>query len=230
MTTRRQRLGPLEARVSGDSGSDGPVVVLLHGFGAGGDDLVALGDYLEVPVGTRFVFPAAPLELGGLYGDARAWWMIDLASLGAGPVDRSDEVPPGLATARDQLIGVLDAVRTELGVADDRVILGGFSQGAMLSLDVALHTERAFAGLALLSGTSLAAAEWQPRMAARRGLPVLQSHGDQDQLLSFAAAERLRDRMIAAGLEVEWHRFRGGHDIPPDVLTALGRFITARLA
>jgi phospholipase/carboxylesterase len=228
MTTRRTRLGDLDARITGDD-TGGPVVVLLHGFGAPGDDLVALGEWLDAPAGTRFVFPEAPLELNGLYGDARAWWMIDLESLGGGPVDRSGEVPDGLASARAQVIGLLEAVRDSLGVADDQVVLGGFSQGAMLSLDVALHTERAFAGLALLSGTLLAERIWAPRMAARRGLPVLQSHGDQDGILSYAAAGRLRDALIAAGLAVEWHAFRGGHEIPPDVLRALGRFLTARL-
>jgi phospholipase/carboxylesterase len=59
---------------------------------------------------------------------------------------------------------------------------------------------------------------------------VLQSHGDQDGILSYAAAGRLRDALIAAGLDVEWHSFRGGHEIPPDVLRAVGRFLTARLA
>jgi phospholipase/carboxylesterase len=228
MTTRRMRLGDLDARITGaDKG--GPVVVLLHGFGAPGDDLVALAEWLDVPAGTRFVFPEAPLELNGLYGDARAWWMIDLESLAGGPVDRSGEVPDGLAPARALMIGLLDAVRDTLGVPDDKVVLGGFSQGAMLSLDVALHTERSFAGLALLSGTLLAERIWAPRMAARRGLAVLQSHGDQDGILSFAAAQRLRDALTAAGLAVEWHPFRGGHEIPPAVLRALGHFLTARL-
>lgn len=229
MTTRLTRLGDLDARITGPDGA-GPVVVLLHGFGAPGDDLVPLGEWLEAPAGTRFVFPEAPLELNGLYGDARAWWMLDLDSLGRGPVDRSGEVPDGLAPARAKLIGLLDAVRDQLGVADDQVVLGGFSQGAMLTLDVALHTERAFAGLVLLSGTFLAERIWAPRMAARRGLPVLQSHGDEDGLLSYAAAGRLRDALKAAGLEVEWHSFRGGHEIPPDVLRAVGHFLTARLA
>jgi phospholipase/carboxylesterase len=234
MTIRRMRLGDLDARVSvpeAPEGPDGagPVVVLLHGFGAPGDDLVPLGEWLDAPAGTRFVFPEAPLELHGLYGDARAWWMIDLESLAGGPVDRSGEVPDGLAPARAKLIGLLDAVRDQLGVADHQVVLGGFSQGAILTLDVALHTERAFAGLALLSGTLLAERVWAPRMAARRGLPVLQSHGDQDGILSYAAAGRLRDALLAAGLDVEWHSFHGGHEIPPDVLRALGRFLTARL-
>src|SRR5690606_29641540 len=78
-------------------------VVLLHGFGASGDDLVALASYIDAPA--RFVFPEAPIELGGLYGDARAWWRLDLAKLeedlrNGVPRDRRDEIPEGLAEVR----------------------------------------------------------------------------------------------------------------------------------
>jgi len=228
---RRQRFGTLDCVVvDGDGASaDAPVCVFLHGFGAPGDDLVGLVPYLKVPRGTRWVFPAAPLELDGLYGDARAWWMIDLdrlqRELSRGAVDRAAELPEGLPAARAALIGALDEIRATLGVPDDRVVLGGFSQGAMLSLDVALHTERAFAGLVLMSGTLIAEPEWAPRMPARKGLRVVQSHGTHDPLLPFAVAERLRDLLKGAGLDVTWVPFRGQHEIPPPVLAAAGEFI-----
>jgi phospholipase/carboxylesterase len=229
---RRERLGPLDAVITGDESPDGLVCVMLHGFGAPGDDLVALADYFRAPAGTRWIFPAAPTRLGGAYGDARAWWMIDFARLERDMMtgrasDRSAEVPDGLVEARAAMTALLDDVRTRLGVADERVVLGGFSQGSMLSLDVALHTERAFAGLILMSSTLIAEREWAPRMAARRGLRVLQSHGERDPLLPFAAAERLRDLMRAAGMDVTWVPFRGQHEIPPPVVAAAGAFLGA---
>ena len=232
--THARRLGPLAAVVTGGTdgrgAGDGPVVVLLHGFGAPGDDLVALAGALALPAAVRWVFPAAPLELDGGFGDARAWWLIDLVrlqlDLARGVVtDRSSEIPDGLDAARVAIGGVLDAVRDELGVADERVVLGGFSQGAMLACDVVLRSERVFAGLALLSGTLIARAQWQPRLAARAGLPTLQSHGRADPLLPFAAAERLRDLLRAGGLAVEWHPFDGGHELPRAVLVALADFL-----
>ena len=223
---RRQRLGPLDCVVAGEG--DGPVCVFLHGFGAGGDDLVPLAEYFRAPPGTRWVFPAAPLELGGLYGDARAWWLIDLARLerdlmSGRASDRTAEVPEGLTEARAAMIAMLDDVRTTFG--DAPLVLGGFSQGAMLSLDVALHTDRAIAGLVLMSGTLIAEREWAPRMASRKGTHVLQSHGQRDGLLPFAAAERLRDLMKGAGLDVTWVPFRGAHEIPPPVVAAVGDFL-----
>jgi phospholipase/carboxylesterase len=234
-TARRLPLGSLRTTLQLPTGwqpSDG-VVVLLHGFGAPGDDLVPLANYLGAPK-VGWAFPEAPLELHGLYGDARAWWMIDLARFEQQAargqlLDRVGEVPDGLAPARAAVIGMLAALAAETGVPDERVVLGGFSQGAMVSLDVLLHTERAFAGALLMSGTFIAEPLWAPRMAARAGLPVLMSHGQQDPLLPLAASELLRDRLRAAGLDVEWLPFAGGHAIPPQVLAAAGLLIRSKL-
>ncbi|HEX7836082.1 MAG TPA: hypothetical protein VF469_01400 [Kofleriaceae bacterium] len=202
--------------------------VLLHGFGAPGDDLVSLAGELDAPV--RFVFPAAPLSLGGLYGDARAWWLLDLARLQdelqrGVPRDRRDEIPDGLAAARDRVIQLLDQLTERFAVPPDRLVLGGFSQGAMLSLDVALHRATPPAGLILMSGTLIAETAWQPRMARLAGLPVMMSHGQDDALLPFHIAEILRDRLVAAGAAVTWQPFPGGHEIPPAAIDAAGQLL-----
>lgn len=221
-----QTFGPLDARVVGGSdgrgGGDGPVVVLLHGFGAPGTDLVPLARALVAPGAARFVFPEAPLSLGQTFGapvEARAWWMIDMEryerAIVTGEVrDISHTVPDGLHEANARVNGFLDAVQARLGVTGHRVVLGGFSQGAMLSLDVALKSDRALAGLLLFSGTLLAAPEWLPRMKTRAGTRVVQSHGQMDPILPFFLAEELRDHLRDAGLEVDWVPFAGAHEIP----------------
>jgi phospholipase/carboxylesterase len=232
---RQTRLGELELRIAGgtdrEGGGDGPVVVLLHGFGARGDDLAGLQRVLDVPREVRFVFPEAPLappEFAGFGG--RAWWMIDTAALQQAALsgrarDRSNETPPGMAEAHARVTALLDALERELGACGDRLVLGGFSQGAMLSCDVALRSERRLAGLVLLSTTLLSKRDWLPRMPARKALPILQTHGRQDPLLPFARATELRDAFRAAGCSVDWHEFNGGHEVPMDVIQALGRFI-----
>ncbi|HZS36388.1 MAG TPA: dienelactone hydrolase family protein [Polyangia bacterium] len=228
------KLGGLQARVTGGvdgaGGGDGPVAVLCHGFGAPGDDLVALGPMLRAPADTRFVFPAAPLTVEGME-QMRAWWMIDLERLTLGARRSFDtaEVPSGLAEARARLSALLDDVERELHTGGRRLVLGGFSQGAMLALDVALHRAAPLAGLVLLSSTLIAEREQTPLLAARRGLPVLLAHGQEDPLLPFSVAETLRERLASAGLDVEWMAFRGGHEIPLPVLRAVGRFL-ARVA
>lgn len=204
-------------------------VVLLHGFGAPGDDLVALAQFMQAgPV--RFVFPAAPIELGGLYGDSRAWWHLDLMKLEqdlrTGAIrDRRNEIPDGLETAREQLSRFLDGVKARYSITDADIILGGFSQGAMLSLDVALHRDTPPAALILMSGTLLAESVWSPRMSRLAGTRVFQSHGTSDPLLPFSIAEILRDQLTAAGAKVEFVSFRGAHEIPPQVLDGAAQLI-----
>lgn len=212
---------PLDARVLG--GGDGLVVVLLHGFGAPATDLVPLAREIPAPGGTRWVLPAAPIELPPEYMGGRAWWPIDVARLeraiSTGEIrDMSGEVPEGMREAHDALVALLDSLTRDHGVAEERIVLGGFSQGAMLSCDVALRTERRLAGLALMSGTYVARAEWQPLMVRRSGLPVMQSHGRNDLLLPFSLAEALRDDLLAAGLPVDFIPFEGGHEIPMSVV------------
>ncbi|MGQ0809894.1 MAG: alpha/beta hydrolase [Nitrospiraceae bacterium] len=233
---RLDRFGGLSVRITGGTdgkgGGSGPIVLLLHGFGAPGDDLVSLADGLDVPIGTRFLFPEGPLSLNLGGGDSRAWWLVDMARIqtdrAAGrPRDLSSELPKGLAPARERVLALLDDAQRRLGANLKTTVLGGFSQGAMLACDVALRTSFPFAGLVLLSGTLMAKQEWQPLMPKRKNLPVLQSHGTQDEILSFVMAERLRDLLTQSGLVVDWVGFRGGHEIPDLVLNRLGAFIRA---
>jgi phospholipase/carboxylesterase len=232
------RLGNLDARITGgadrEGSGDGPVVVLLHGFGAPGDDLVPLWRTLGAPAGTRFVFPAAPIDLGPSAMGGRAWWPLDLEELmrrrALGQRRDTALVPEGADVARAQIDALLDEVERTLRPPPGKLVLGGFSQGAMVALDVALHSPRALAGLVLLSGTIIAAGEWATRYETRRGLPVLMSHGQQDEILPFAISEELRDLLASHGIPVEWVPFRGGHGIPPGVISAVSAFLNRVLA
>jgi phospholipase/carboxylesterase len=202
--------------------------VLFHGYGAPGEDLVPLGRVMDVPAGTRFAFPAAPISLAMGFGDSRAWWHIDMAALEQAMVrgthrDMSDSVPDGLPEARAAALETVQQLVSDL--SPSKLVLGGFSQGAMLALDVALHSDLPLAGLLLMSGTLLCADEWRARAAEREGLPVFQSHGRLDPLLGFEHAERLRDLLTEAGLPVTFVPFRGAHEIPPPVLSGAEAFL-----
>lgn len=231
---REVHVGGLKVRLVGGSdghgGGNGPIVMLFHGFGAPGDDLVPLAGAINVPTGTRWLFPEAPLSLNMGFGASRAWWIIDFARIQAdrqaGRIrDLSIEVPEGLALARERMLTFLKELPRQLSVDYKKMVIGGFSQGAMLTCDAVLHTDYPFAGLVQLSGNLLAQAVWTPLMPKRIGLPVFQSHGEQDDILPSIGAERLRDVLTKSGLMVEWHSFRGGHEIPEAVLRRLGVFI-----
>jgi phospholipase/carboxylesterase len=232
-------LGPLTAHVvvpNKNASDTGPVVVLLHGFGAPGTDLVGLAGAIDAPAGTRFIFPEAPhlVDLGYpmMGGDPpRAWWPIDMlrlqVALQQGRMDElADQVPPGLLEARKLLESFLQALQQELEVSPDRLVLGGFSQGAMLSADLMLHTSLPYPALVQLSGTLLAQKEWQALIKGRaQKLRFFQSHGRQDPILPFSLAQRLYALLNEAGHQGEFVSFEGGHGIPTQVVAALGAFL-----
>lgn len=214
----------------GNGGGDGPLLVLLHGFGAPGDDLVPLGAELGLPPAVRLLFPAAPRVLAEAFFEGRAWWLIDWArrerALAEGRMaELSEAEPEGLAEARATVSALLDAAAAELGAAPGSTVLGGFSQGATLACDVALADPRPLAGLALLSPTLIARSRWAASAPGRAGLPVFMSHGRHDPVLPFPMSERLRDLLAGAGLAVSWHPFAGGHGIDPGLLRPLREFL-----
>jgi phospholipase/carboxylesterase len=231
---REKVVGGLKIRlaggVDGHGGGDGPLVILLHGFGAPGDDLVVLSEVIDAPAGTRWLFPEGPLPLNMGFGDSRAWWIIDFARIqaerAAGRIrDLSLDIPKGLALARERLSEFLTVMPRHLPVDYKHTVIGGFSQGAMLTCDAVLHSDYPFAGLIQLSSNLLARSVWEPLMPRRKGLPVFQSHGTEDDILPHIGAEHLRNTLTQSGLVVEWHSFRGGHEIPEPVLRRLGVFL-----
>ena len=216
------------------------MVLLLHGYGAPGTDLVPLWRELALPPAVRFAFPEAPMALDseslGLPPgyDARAFWDIDLLALQLairkGQLEAiRRHVPPGLADARAGLARVVAGLERHHGVDPSRLVIGGFSQGAMLACDYAFRSETPLAGLLVLSGMVLCEDDWTACLPNREGLRVFQSHGLGDPLLPVELGQRLRELMLDAGLEVEWVEFRGGHGIGAPVLERLSAFLRRQL-
>ncbi len=228
-----EHVGPLRVRrlrMPGPAAAgDDPIrLVFLHGFGAPGDDLVGLAPAIAAAPGTELIFPEAPLLLGQVMGqESRAWWPIDferreLAVVTGRLGDLLREEPLGLVEARDALSATIDQLQRD---EPRRLVLGGFSQGAMLALDLAFRTATPLEGLVVLSGTVIAEEAWLAGMPSRRGLRVFQSHGTRDPLLPFAFAERLRDALVREGLLVTFEAFASGHTIPPSVMAAFDRWL-----
>jgi phospholipase/carboxylesterase len=236
-------LAGLQCRVlqEGDAAAKA-CVVLCHGFGAPGDDLVGLyGELMESEPklhGVRFVFPQAPLSLAalGYPPGSRAWWNIDweqIQKLSVGDATAIREFrkrePEGMAAARAMMLKLVQELLAATSLPMNKLVLGGFSQGAMITTDVALRLEEPPAALVTMSGTLLIEDAWRPKAAARKGLPVFQSHGRQDPVLRFDAAQLLKQMYEEAGMGVDWHEFDGGHGIPLDVFRALGAFLVRTL-
>jgi len=212
-----------------EGAGQGPLVALLHGYGANAADLFGLWRLLEVPRGVRFAFPEAPLPLEASGFPSFAWWSIDFDRLEAAETGRIsldvlvDDVPAGMDDARRRIADWLDALQGE--TPDAPIVLGGFSQGAMLALETALHRARGIAALVLLSGSYVNGATWRTLAPRLSPTPFFQSHGRNDPLLPFELAQALHQMLRAAGHPGTFRPFSGGHEIAPEVLVDLSSFL-----
>jgi len=223
---RLVRRGNLDAIEIVSPDKNALTVVCLHGYGADMRDLAPLAAEIPARRPLHWIFPDGPevLEWGG-----KAWFPIDVAAFEEAqrtgkPRDLARAEPAGMAEARADLASLI----AELDLPWNKIALMGFSQGAMMAVDAALHAAQAPAGVAILSGTLVdrkAVAALAPK---RERLPFFQSHGSVDPILGFAQALELEKTLLAAGWSGRLRRFEGGHAIPPEILAELGAWLDAR--
>ena len=206
------RIEPRGGRASG-------LVVLLHGYGANGDDLIALGDgWRRSLPNAAFVAPNAPQSIPGMYGGLQ-WFALTLRDPG--------EYWRGVAAAQPALDRFLDAELARYRLTADRLFLVGFSQGTMMALHVGLRRPAAPAGIVAYSGL-LAGPDHLAETKARP--PVLLVHGEADDLIPIDALHMAREALAGAGIPVEWHVRPGlGHGIDPEAQWMAGHFIAQSL-
>ena len=198
-------------------------VLFLHGLDMAPAQLAPLLGSLNLPA--RVAVPAGPV----LRADGgRAWWPVDDAArnarLAAGPSDLHAVHPAGRAPARDAVHAAARALRARgPGLP---LVVAGFSQGAMLALDgVFQDPPLRVDALALWSASRLAFDEWTPTLHRLRGVRIDMAHGQADANLSLAAGESLRDALVAAGADLRWSAFDGGHEIPLRAWVGLRRLV-----
>lgn len=236
------QFGTLKCRVVDELNGKSPrlLVVLSHGFGAPGTDLVSLADPFlqgipEIAESVRFIFPEAPLDLGpmGMPG-GRAWWSINMAQLASmyqtnDFAQLTEVAPDGLEEASAMLTEAVQAMLSDCGLTSDDLFLGGFSQGAMVSTDVVLRTGLSPAALILMSGTLLSRNEWTAMAQEHPGCPVIQTHGTTDMVLPIEPATWLRDMLQDNGFDVNYTSFMGPHTVPPEALQMTAGALMERL-
>jgi phospholipase/carboxylesterase len=199
-------------------------VVLMHGVGADGPDFESLVPELRLPAAVRFVFPHAPVRPVTLNGGyrMRAWY--DILSLDRGAAEDDQGI-------RQSAEAIGELVRRERGrgIAADRIVLSGFSQGGAMALFTALRFPERLGGIVALSCyLPLAAtlpAEAHPANAAT---PVFMAHGTMDPIVPAALGEGSRDVLRARGYDVEWHTYPMPHSVcAPEVHDLRGWLLRA---
>jgi phospholipase/carboxylesterase len=208
-------------------GNGPPTLVLLHGYGSSAERWMPFTQTIQWPADGRFIFPQGPEQTVPPDGpvDGRAWWRLDLASHippGKSVPDLSRDRPLGLKVAASL---VEDVLKNRKSVPRGPVVLGGFSQGAIVASEVAFRSDVPLSALILLSATLVDEQSWEAHFRQRRDLPVFIAHGRADAVLPFEVADRFRQKLEAAGLRVTWCSFDGGHEMPAVVIVALNQFI-----
>jgi phospholipase/carboxylesterase len=188
------------------------LVVLVHGYGADGQDLIGLAQHWQSLLPTvAFAAPNAPTRVPGSPG--YQWF----------PITRIDphEMRKGVEAAAPMLDEYLDAELARLGLPPERLALAGFSQGTMLSLHLGLRRKIRPAAIVGFSGLLAA-----PVPADGTIPPILLTHGDSDQVIPPQAMFAAASQLGLAGAAVQWHLAPGmGHGIDPEGLAIAGQFL-----
>jgi phospholipase/carboxylesterase len=190
-----------------------PMVILLHGRGADMHDLADLAPLLDTREGVRFVFPNAPKPFEPYPGETFGWTWFE----GWPPSHES------VTASRDILLRFIDEVTARYRTPEGKLILSGFSQGAMMALDAGLRTEKQLAGLIAMSGGLYD--RDLPDLRSRAGLPLFIAHGSYDDVVPVTYARRARLLLEQAGLNVEYHEYAMAHQVLEEEALAVKDFI-----
>ncbi len=193
-----------------------PLLILLHGIGSNETDLFGLAPYLD----GRFLIASAraPISMGpGAYG----WFNIEFTPRGL--LADIEQAKRSLSA----LPGFVDELVEAYGADAACVYLMGFSQGAMMSLALALTTPEKIAGAVLMSGRfPEQALDHEPDALALEGKPFMVTHGIYDPVLPIAEGRTVRERLKALPVELTYREYPMGHEVSMESL----RDVTAWLS
>ena len=200
------------------------VVIWLHGLGADGHDFEPIVPELHLPhnLPVRFVFPHAPEMPVSAFGGQRARAWFDFGTAGGADL-------PGL---KKSVRRVHDLIQNEIdgGIAADRILLAGFSQGGVLAFQTALYYPKRLAGILALS-TFVADAEGlgSDTAAINAQIPILMCHGQQDAVLPIALGRSSSASLKGAGYGVEWREYPMGHEVCLEEIQEISRWLQSVL-
>lgn len=200
-----------------------PYVILFHGFGADMNDLESLKDVMNPDqVELNWIFPNGTFTVPiGPGFTGRAWWPLQMAQL---PSDWTNYSPPEMTNLVPRVLKLIES----LNVPWSQIILGGFSQGAMLATEVYFQASQKPLGLLSLSGSLIRKETWVQKCAERKNEKIFLSHGEQDQVLPSGGTQKLIQVLKQNELLVDFVSFQGGHEIPLQACARAKKYLTEK--
>ena len=202
-------------------------VIWLHGLGADGHDFEPVVPELRLPaeLGVRFVFPHAPVRPVTLNMGMRMRAWYDIYQLGGGREDAE-----GIQASQALTEGLIARERSR-GIAPDRIVLAGFSQGGAIALHTGLRHADRLAGILALS-TYLPLSGMLPAEAspANRAAPIFMAHGRFDDVIPIGRARQSRALLEQQGYPVAWHEYSMPHSVCGEEIGDISGWLLSRLA
>ncbi|MGX9461446.1 alpha/beta hydrolase [Shewanella sp. A14] len=198
-------------------------VIWLHGLGDSGAGFAPVVPVLGLPTNhsIRFVFPHAPEQAVTINGGyvMRSWY--DIKSM-----DLHDRADLQGVMSSEQAVKRLINDQIEQGISADNIVLAGFSQGGVMSLFTGLRFQQRLAGIMALS-CYLPGGEHLPDQLseANHATPILQHHGEQDDVVPLFAGKMANDALNAAGYTTTWTTYSMAHSVIPNQLTEIGQWL-----
>jgi len=202
-------------------------VIWLHGLGDSGAGFAPVVPALGLPDNhsIRFVFPHAPEQAVTINQGyvMRAWYDIKGMDLH----NRADM--PGVLESEVAVCGLIQE-QIDAGIAADKIVLAGFSQGGVMSLFSGLRFPETLAGIMALS-CYLPTADQLPSdlSEANKATPILQHHGEQDDVVPLSAGLMAHEMLQANGYSVEWQTYPMPHSVLPQQLKDIAKWLICRL-
>ncbi|HVV67801.1 MAG TPA: alpha/beta hydrolase-fold protein [Gammaproteobacteria bacterium] len=198
-------------------------IIWLHGLGADGYDFAGIVPELKLPdeLAIRFIFPHAPVQPVTINAGMpmRAWFDVHGLTHDA----KQDEA--GIKATHQEITALITKERNQ-GIAADKILLAGFSQGGAIALYTGLTQTERLAGIIALSTFLPTQYFWiDKNITIQRDTPIFMAHGEFDPVVDFNLGKTSKDRLITLDCKVDWHTYPMPHSVCPQEIQDIGTWL-----
>lgn len=208
-----------------------PTVILFHGYGGNSSSFSFFPfQCLQEDIIPNWIFPEGiyNAEIPSFNNSlGKAWFPLKISTLQSAIASNDPQkILSAFPLDLSKIISLINEMLRDIDVAPKKIILGGFSQGAILSTELFLTSILDYSSLVIMAGTLINKSSWNLLAPNKAGCPFLQTHGKNDNILPWSLAKELECLLINNGLKGKLNSFNGGHEIPESFFSDMKNLIT----